>query len=452
MTPPLAHAITGPRILAIALPVVLSNATVPLQGAVDTAIIGNVGSQAALGGVGIGASIFSIAFMAFNFLQMGCSGLTAQALGAGDTRRMLNTLARTLVIGLTIALALIALQSPILALSLRFFGSAAETQAATALYFSIRIWGAPFELANYALLGWFTGQEMTRKLFQHQLVTTLSNITLSLILGMWLGWGLAGVAAATVASSGIGLTYGLWLARVQRRRLDAAWRPDWPRILRRDELLKVMALNRDIFIRTLLLTLSLAWITRLGAQEGALVLAVNVVLWQFFTVSAYGLDGFAMAAETLVGQAKGAGDRAAFRRGAIMTSLWAGALALVISVLFYLCRAPLIGLLTDLPEVRAAAMIYVPWAALMPVVGFAAYQLDGIFVGATASGAMRNAMILSAGVFFPLSVWLAGAFGNHGIWAAVHAMFVLRAGTLLLAYPSIESGILPARQGTPSNS
>jgi len=436
-----AAAITGPRILAIALPVVLSNATVPLQGAVDTAIIGNVGSQAALGGVGIGAAIFSIVFMAFNFLQMGCSGLTAQALGAGDTRRVLNTLARTLFIGVTIAATLIALQIPILALALRFFESGGETQDAASLYFSIRIWGAPFELANYAVLGWFTGQEMTRRVFQHQLVTTLSNIALSILFGMVLGWGLAGVALATVLASGTGLAYGLWLARAQRRRLDAAWVPDWPRILKRDELMRVMVLNRDIFIRTVLLTMSFAWITRLGAQTGELVLAVNVVLWQFLAISAYGLDGFAMAAETLVGQAKGARDRVAFRRAAVLASIWAGGLALAVSVLFYLLRAPIIALLTDLPEVREAAGRYVAWAAFSPIAGFAAYQLDGIFVGATASAAMRNAMIISAAVFFPLSIWLAGAYGNHGIWAAVYAMFLLRAVTMLASYPAVERSV-----------
>lgn len=443
MPPPMIRAdtITGPRILAIALPVVLSNATVPLQGAVDTAIIGNVGTQGALSGVGIGAAIFSIVFMAFNFLQMGCSGLTAQALGAGDARRVLDTLARTLLIALAIAAALVALQMPILAASQRFFEGGAEAQAAAARYFDIRIWGAPFELANYAVLGWFTGQEMTRRVFQHQLVTTLSNIALSLLFGLWLGWGLAGVALATVLASGTGLAYGLWLARAQGRRLDAAWRPDRARLLRRDELLRVMALNRDIFIRTVLLTLSFAWITRLGAQAGDLTLAVNVVLWQFLAVSAYGLDGFAMAAETLVGQAKGAGDRAAFRRAAILSSLWAGGLALALSVLFYALSGPLVAVLTDLPEVRAAAMLYVGWAAFSPAAGFAAFQLDGIFVGATASAAMRNAMILSALVFFPLSVWLAESFGNHGIWAAVHAMFALRAATMLLAYPGVERGI-----------
>ena len=231
-----ADAITGPRILAIALPVVLSNATVPLQGAVDTAIIGNVGSRGALGGVGIGAAIFSIVFMAFNFLQMGCSGLTAQALGAGDARRMLDTLARTLVIAVGHRRGADRVADPHpRPRRCAFSRAGAETQAAAALYFGIRIWGAPFELANYAVLGWFTGQEMTRRVFQHQLVTTLSNIALSVLFGLVFGWGLAGVAVATVLASGTGLAYGLWLARAQRRRLDdAAWRPDWARILRRE--------------------------------------------------------------------------------------------------------------------------------------------------------------------------------------------------------------------------
>ena len=438
MTGGAARAITGPRILAIALPVVLSNATVPLQGAVDTAIIGNVGSQAALGGVGIGAAIFSIVFMAFNFLQMGCSGLTAQALGAGDARRVLNTLARTFVIALTIALALIALQAPILTLAMRFFEGGAEPQAAATTYFMIRIWGAPFELANYAVLGWFAGQEKTRLLFRQQLVTTLSNISLSLIFGWWLGYGLAGVAGATVLASALGLAYGLWMARERRGVLMPDWVPDWPRILKRDELVRVMTLNRDIFIRSALLTVSFAWITRLGAQQGETILAANVVLMQLLAISSYGLDGFAMAAETLVGQAKGAGDRAMFRRGATQTSLWCGGLALGVSMLFFLFRETLIGLLTDLPEVREVAAVYAPWATFAPIAGFACYQLDGIFIGATASAAMRNAMILTALVYFPLSVWLAGAFGNHGIWMALYAMFALRAGTLLTAYPAVE--------------
>ncbi len=436
--------ITGARILAIALPVVLSNATVPLQGAVDTAIIGNVGTSGALGGVGIGAAMFSIVFMAFNFLQMGCSGLTAQALGANDSRRVLNTFARTLVIAATIAAALILLQAPILWVMLRFFESAPETQDAAAQYFRIRIWGAPFELANFAVLGWFAGQEMTRRLLQHQLATTLSNIALSLVFGVALGMGLTGVALATVLANGLGLAYGLWLARNRRRTLAPDWRPDWPRILQRAELMRVMALNRDIFIRTLCLTLSLAWITRLGAQEGALILAANVVLWQFLSISSYGLDGFAMAAETLVGQAKGANDRPAFRRAAILTSLWSGGLAIAFSVVLFVFREPFIGLVTNLPDVREAAMLYAPWAALAPAAGFAAYQLDGIFIGATASAAMRNAMIVSATIFLPVSIWLASAYGNHGIWAAVFAMFALRTLTLAAAYPAMERKVRSA--------
>lgn len=434
--------VTGGRILSIALPVVFANATVPLQGAVDTAIIGNVGTAASLAGVGIGASMFSLVISGFNFLQMGCSGLTAQALGAGDMRRVMHTLVRTLLIAAVIGAALLALQVPVSKVLLAFFGSGENATAAASLYFSIRIWGAPFELANYALLGWFAGQEMTRRLFQLQLIITLSNIALSLTLGVGMEMGLAGVAMATVLANGIGLACGLWLARARRRAvMPDDWRVDWGRITRGEELVAVMRLNRDIFIRSILLTGSFAWTMRLGAQQGELFLAANVILWQFLSLSAHALDGFAMAAETLVGQAKGAGNRAAFRRAAIMTSAWSGGLAVVFSLLLVVFGGGLIALLTDLPETRATAGQFMLWAALTPAVGFAAFQLDGIFIGATASREMRNAMIASAGLYIPLSIALAVMWGNHGVWAGIHLFFILRAIALLIAYTSVERSV-----------
>lgn len=439
-----ARKITGLRILAIALPVVLSNATVPIQGAVDTGIIGNIGSKESLGGVGLGAQIMSLAVGMFNFIQIGCSGLTAQALGADDHGRVLNTLWRTLAIGSAIALSLILLQIPLIWGGLGIFEASEATEAEAARYVSIRIWGAPFEFANMALLGWFTGQEMTRRLFQHQLVTTLSNITLSLTLGAWLGWGLDGIALATVIASAIGMSYGFWLASARRKLIaPQGWRIDWPRILRRDELIAVMRINADLFIRTGLLMLSFAWMMRLGSLQEDTILAANVVLWQFFIVSSYALDGFAMAAETLVGQAKGAGDRAALRRAAIMTSLWSGGLAVLISAIFAAVSHDLIDLMTDIQSVRETAYRYVLWAALVPAVGFAAFQLDGIFIGATASRAMRNTMLTVAVVYFPFSFWMTDTFGNHGVWAGIYTFLILRALTMLWAYPkAIEGAVL----------
>lgn len=431
--------ITGWRVLAIAAPVVLSNATVPIQGAVDTAIIGNLGSTFALAGVGIGAEMFAILFTSFNFLQLGASGLSAQALGAGDTGRVLNTLLRTLAIALTIAVCLIAAQVPLLWLGLSIFEGGVETEAVAAEYFRIRIWGAPLELANYALLGWFTGQELTGRLFQHQLVITLSNMALSLTLAVGLDMGVAGVAIATVIANGLGVAFALWIARRRGAAIaPEGWRVEWSRILSAAELWRVMALNRDIFIRTLLLTLGFAWIMRLGSLQGDAMLAANVVLWQFFIVAAHGLDGFAMAAESLVGQARGAKDPRALRRAAVISSLWSGGLAVAVALLFVAISGPVIDTLTNVEEVRVLAREFVLWAALIPAVGFAAFQLDGIFIGATETGLMRNAMIFSAAIYFPSGYFLAEAFGNHGVWASMYLFLALRTATLLWLYPVLE--------------
>jgi len=397
-----AQPITGRNVLLIAIPVVLSNATVPLQGAVDTAIIGNIGVQETLGGVGIGAQLMAVFVGVFNFVQIGCSGLTAQALGAGNHARMLNTFFRSAVIGLSIALLLIAFQALLLRGGLSFFEASSETEAEATRYFAIRIWGAPFEMLNMAMLGWFAGQGLTQRLFQHQLVTTLSNMALS------------------------------------HEVAPEDWSFDLPRILRRSELVGVMRINADIFVRTALLMFSFAWMLRLGSLQEDTILAANVVLWQFFIVSAYALDGFAIAAESLVGQAKGSGDRHRFRRAAIVTSLWSGGLAIAFSLILLVLSGPIIALLTDLPEVRSAAGQYAVWAALVPAIGFAAFQLDGIFIGATASRQMRNSMLVAAGLYLPFSFWMTETFGNHGVWAGIYSFLILRALTLLAFYPALE--------------
>ncbi len=431
--------VTGRRVLLIALPVVLSNATVPLQGAVDTAVIGSLGSEVYLAGVGLGAQLFALLFASFNFLQTATSGLSAQALGARDPGRVLDTLARALVVALALAAAMILARGPLRLAGLALFEGSAQAEALAGVYFDIRILGAPAELANYALLGWFAGQEMTRRLFQHQLVVSLANIALNLTFVLGLGMDVDGVALGTALAAYLGLGYGLWLARGRARTIAPPdWRPQAARVLRRESLRALFTLNRDLFIRTLLLTGAFAWMTRLGSMQGDAVLAANVVLWQFFIVSAYALDGFAIAAETLTGQAFGARDRLAFRQAAAMSSLWSGALALAASLALLALSGPLIDLMTTAPEVRSLARVYAPWAALTPAVGFAAFQLDGVFIGASAGRAMRDAMLLSAGIYFPLAWAAAAAFGNHGVWGALHAFLLLRAAALLAQYPALE--------------
>lgn len=427
------------RVLAVALPVVLSNVTVPLQGAVDTAIIGNLGSAVYLAAVGLGAQIFSLLFGIFNFLQIGSSGLSAQALGAGDAGRVLNTLARAGLIALAIAAALIAAQVPLGAGGLLLFEASPETEALARVYFDIRIWGAPAELANYALLGWFAGQEMTGRLFRQQVFLATANIALNLLFVLGFGMDVDGVALGTVIASYAGLGYGLWLVRARARLIaPPGWRIDVARILRRDELIAVMALNRDIFIRTLLLIGAFAWMTRLGSTLGDAVLAANVVLWQFFLLSAYALDGFAIAAETLVGQAAGARDARRLRRAAIATSLWAGLLSVAIAAAFVVFSGPIIDVFTNAPPIRALARDYALWAALIPMAGFVAFQMDGIYIGATGAREMRNAMLVSAAVYYPGAWAMTQVFGNHGVWAGLYLFLILRAAALLALYPALE--------------
>ncbi len=436
--------ITYAGVAAIALPVVLSNAMVPLQGAIDTVIIGNLGEASFLAAVALGAAVITLLFVVFNFLQMGVAGLTAQALGAGDGRRAMNTLARAGAIALAVAAILILARLPLRAGLLTLFEGSDAARSLAGAYVDIRIWGAPAELMNYALMGWFAGQGQTRRLFELQAAISLANIAFNLLFVLGFGWGVEGVALGTVLAAFAGL--GLGLRRVRQRAAVVAptgWRLDWWRILNPQELAQVMALNRDIMIRTLLLTGSFAWMTRLGSQQGDTVLAANGILLQFLYLASHALDGFALAAEALVGQALGARSRARLRRSVVVSMVSAVALAAAIALVLTLLSGPMIRLFTNVEPVRAAALAHAPWATMLPLVAVLAYQFDGIFIGATAGTAMRNAMIVSAGLFFALSAWMTTAFGNHGLWAALWMWMALRAGTLALAYPRIEARAEP---------
>ncbi|MCI4661162.1 MAG: MATE family efflux transporter [Neomegalonema sp.] len=439
-------AITYRRVFLIALPVVLSNATIPLQGAIDTALIGNLGQTETLAAVGLGAELFSLVLAGFNFLQIGSSGLSSQALGAGKYERVVHILYRGLTLALMIGALLMLARFPIVAAGLALFEASPITESIAGQYALIRLFAAPAELMNYALLGWFAGQEMTRTLLKHQLVTTLGNIALSIVFVRVFGWGVPGVAIATVIAAYLGLAFGLWLA--WRRRIvlvPAQWRPQIDRVFNKDQMLKLFALNGDIFVRTILLVAAFAWMTRLGSMQGDTILAANVVLWQFFFVSAYALDGFAIAAETLVGQAIGARSPEALARSVRATTVCAGLLSLAISLICAAFNGAMIDFFTNVDEVRRVARDYAYWAAFTPFVGFAAFQLDGIFVGATGSAQMRNGMIITSAIYFPLSSQAAVFFGNHGLWAAIWVWLLLRAATLLCFYPAVRARALGPR-------
>ena len=430
--------VTYRRVSAIALPVVLSNATVPLQGAIDTAIIGNLGDAVYMAAVTLGAAAIALVLQVFNFLQFGAAALGAQALGAGDHRRVINVLARGLFLGAVIGLLLVLFQAPLLALLLSIFEGSARAEGLASVYFGIRIWAAPAELASFAVMGWFSGQELTRRLFEVQLVVSISNIALNLFFVLGLGMDVDGVALGTLIAAYLGLGFGLW--RVRGRVLDIlpTWRPERSRLLNRQELGKLMRLNRDIFIRTMLLVGAFTWMTRLGSQQGDVVLAANGLLYQIFHVVTYGLDGFAIAAEALVGQAVGARDRKLLRRSVIVSSIAAFWLAVGCSIAILLAQGPLVAVFTNVEDVREVAHAHFIWGALLPLIGVLAYQMDGIFAGATEGAAMRNGMIVSAAIYFAASGWAAATWGNHGIWAGIWVFLALRGVTLLVQYPGLE--------------
>ena len=430
--------VTYARVIAIALPVVLSNAASPLQGAIDTAIIGNLGSEIYLAGVTLGASAITLMLAIFNFLQFGCGALSAQALGAGDRRRVINVLARGLILAGLIGLCLVAAQRLLAAGAMSLFEGSAEAEGLATTYFAIRIWAAPAELGAFAILGWFAGQELTRRLFELQIVVSVTNIVLNLIFVLGLGMDVDGVALGTLIAAWCGFGWGLWRVRQRIGALMPDWRPERDRLSNRAELLTLMRLNRDIFIRTMLLIASFTYMTRLGSLQGDTVLAANGILMQLFHIATYGLDGFAIAVESLVGQAVGARDRHFLRRAVVVSTISAYALSVGFAVLLFALEDPLVTLFTNVEEVRAVTHQYYFWAALLPLVGVGAFQLDGIFVGATEGPAMRNAMIVSGGIFLALGGYALDLWANHGVWAAIWGFLILRAVTLLAQYPALE--------------
>jgi MATE family multidrug resistance protein len=431
----MAELISHRRVLKIALPIVLSNATVPILGAVDTGVVGQLGLAAPIGAVGLGAVILATLYWVFGFLRMGTSGLVAQAHGAADRPEVGALLTRALLIALVAGLGLILLQAPLIAAAFSIAPASPEVEALGRTYLSIRIWGAPATIALYAVTGWLIALERTRGVLVLQLWMNGLNIALDLWFVLGLGWGVPGVAVATLFAEWTGLALGLWLCRDAFA--GAAWR-DRARVFDRARLSRMIAVNRDIMIRSVVLQLSFTAFLFLGARFGDVTLAANQVLLQFLEITAYALDGFAFAAESLVGQAVGARSAVGVRRSSILTSQWGVGGALLLGLAFWLGGPALIDIMSTSADVRGEARAYLGWAAAAPVIGIAAWMFDGIFIGATRTREMRNAMLLSTAVYVVALLVLVNAFGNHGLWAALMVLNATRGVTLWLRYPALE--------------
>ena len=430
-------ALTHRSVLAIAVPVMLSNVSTPLIGIVDTAVVGRIPDPAYIGAVAVGALIFSFVFWAFGFLRMGTTGLTAQALGRNDREELRASLGRALLIAVVAGAVLIALQWPIRTLAFELLDGSLQVESLAAQYFDIRIWAAPATLANYAILGWFIGLGRTDIGLVLQLVLNVSNMLLDVLFVLGFGWDVRGVAAGTLLAECIAVAVGLIVA-VRHARSFGRLRFDLPLWLRPDMLRRTIAVNTDIMIRSLALVFVFVWFMSRGAAAGDVVLAANAVLMQFNSVSAFFLDGLAFAAEALVGRAIGARRRDVLLRAMRLTTVWAVGVAAVIVVVLWFGGGLFIDALTVDAQARAAARTFLPWAALAPLLGVWSFQLDGIFIGATRSREMRNAMLASTAIYL-VAWWLLTPFGNHGLWAALWVSYIARTCTLAVYLPRLTA-------------
>jgi MATE family multidrug resistance protein len=421
---------------SLAGPVILSNISVPLLGAVDTAVVGHLPGPHYLGAVAVGALIFSVIYQGCNFLRMGTTGLTAQSLGARDPDEVRTCLARAALLAVSVGVLLIALQSPVIWASLQIINPGPQVQPMADAYFSIRIWGAPMALLNLALLGWFFGIQNTRAALATQVFMNGVNIVLDLWFVLGLGWGVEGVAWATLIAEVSAIALGAWMVRRNLSRVGGHWHVRG--VINAERLARMFWVNGDIFIRSMCLQAAFVLIISIGARMGDLTLAANAVLLNFQIFSAYAMDAFANAAEALTGEAVGARNRKQFRKAVKASSLWALIFSALFSIFYFAVGPLLIDLLTSIDTVRVAAREYLPWMVVLPLFSVWSFQLDGIFIGSTWTTEMRNGMAMSLVVFGVALFLLVPALENHGLWLSFCLFMVTRALTLGAVYPRLE--------------
>ncbi|MFI8609980.1 MATE family efflux transporter [Pseudomonas sp. NPDC077649] len=422
------HAPTQRRVWALAAPMILSNLSVPLVALVDSAVVGHLPHAHQLAAVAVGGSLYTLLTWAMGFLRMGSTGFAAQAAGRGDGGALRQVLLQGLLLGVLLALLLAVLAIPFSGAALGLMRPSAALDALAREYFQIRLFGLPAALASYALVGWLLGTQNARGPLAILLTANLLNVALDLWFVLGLQWGVAGAAWASVIAEWSAALLGLWLARraltrypgqLERVALKrwSSWRP-------------LLAVNRDIFIRTLALQLVFFLITVQGTRLGDATVAANALLLNGLLLTAHALDGLAHAVEALCGHALGARDRAALRRSLLVAGAWSLLASLGFALFFLFGGHWFIGLQTDIAAVRDTALQYLPYLALLPLLAVWSYLLDGLFIGATRAKEMRDAMLIALALALPLG-WALQALGNHGLWLAFLAFMGLR--SLVLA-------------------
>ena len=418
---------------------ILSNISVPLLGMVDTGVVGHLESAVYLGAVAIGATIFGFLYTGMNFLRMGTTGIAAQRFGAGDNDGLRVSLGQAVIVAMLIAFLLIALQRPIGNIALRLIGGDVDVQSYALEYFTIRIWSAPGTLVNYVLIGWFLGLQNARVPLLIFLTINITNIILDLVFVLGLGMKVDGVALASVIAEYSGLVVALiFVAKALRVHTG-----HWPlaRLFRIRAYAAYFSVNGNLFVRTMALMFTFAFVTAQGARLGGLVLAANAVLMNIQLLTSMALDGFAHAAEALVGKAIGQQNREALQRSVRLSLKWSLFFAVGFCLLYLLLGPLLIRILTDLTDVRATAMTYLPWLILSPLVSVWSFLYDGVYVGATRARDMRNIMVFSSLIVFLPAWFLLQDYGNHGLWLAFTLFMASRGIGMHIGY---HRRLLPA--------
>ena len=411
----------------------IANLTTPLIGIVSTTAIGRLGEPALLGGVALASVIFDCVFWLFAFVRMSTTAFAAQSLGAGETTELRAILMRGFIVAAVIGLALIALQVPLLSLLLGAMGGSDAVTKAARTYFHIRIWSAPLVLINYVVLGWLIGLAHARLALGLQIAINLINAAATVLLVLVLDFGIAGAAIASVSAEATGVLLGVLVAgRLTQWRLGI----EPGSLFERAKLLRMLAVNRDIMIRTAALIAVWLFFAAQGARTGDLALAANSVLNNFLLISSFFLDGLANAAQQLCGQAYGARDRSAFSGAVRLVIAWGFAFSFVVSAAFLLFGPALIDTMTTSVDVRAIARAFLPFVLFAPLLGVFAFAFDGVYIGATWARDMRNLMVVSLAMFF--AAWFAlRGFGNAGLWGALLFHYAARGGLQALRYPSL---------------
>lgn len=434
MTPasPRPFAVTHREVLRIALPMMVTYLSTPLVGLIATGVIGQLGEQAAVGGIALAAVVFDVIFVTFNFLRGATTGFTAQALGAGDRRAEQRMLAGGVAVALIGGLGLVLFQLPLRALSLDLLGAEGEVRAVAETYFNWRIWSAPFALVNFVVFGWVIGRgEAGRALLLQTLLNGLgAGLSVWWVLG--LGWGAAGLGAASLVAEAATAAAGL--ALMARRTVPGLWsRP------RAADLRRMMTVNADMMVRSFALLIGLSFFTRQSGGLGIDILAANTILLRFYFFGVAFLDGIAAAAEQLAGRSVGARHRPAFDRTIRLTTLWGLVFAGLVAAGFAWSGDWVIGLMAPGPEVVALAHAFLPYVVALPLLGVIAFQMDGVYIGATWSREMRNLMVLSLALYFAAWAVLQPAFGNHGLWVALLIFQSARSVAFRLMLPRLAA-------------